>query len=269
VIDAIDALVCFDSARGLDELVERERILAEMVRRRPQGEAHLWRFRLMHRSLGRQAGRDGPDTNTLAPILLRHILGIYLRTPVAAVRMERTAHGKPFIAAPTPNPYDLRFNMSHSSNSIAIVLAEGHECGVDVEERPDDVGFDVDQMVRFCGTPQEVEAFSRLDPGKGVQAHFLRFWTLKEAITKAIGVGLSYPLRQLDFYRPSLFSSPVVNQVLNIADRRFACCSKLLSTEAVAVAVIADEQMRTVASPVIYIDPYERSITIEGDEYDS
>jgi phosphopantetheinyl transferase len=251
----MDAPVCSDLGRGLDDLIQRKRILSDMVRSRPRGDVHLWRFQLVDRA----------DTSTLVPILLRHILATYLQTPAAALLVERTTYGKPFIAASTPNPHDLRFNMSHSGGSIAVVLAEGRDCGVDIEERPDDV--DVDLMVRFCGTPQEVEAFSRLDLGSCVQDHFLRFWTLKEAITKAIGVGLSYPLRQLDLYRPSLFNAPIVSPVLSVAGRRFICRSEVADSEALAVAVIADEPMRTVAAPTIYIDPLERSTTTKGDEH--
>jgi 4'-phosphopantetheinyl transferase len=96
------------------------------------------------------------------------------------------SHGKPsLLHFPIPS-----FNMSHSGEYVVIVVTTGAECGVDIErKRPvaDEEGI---AQRFFC--PREVDWLKRTKDG------FLRLWTVKEAIIKAVGGGLSIPLTDVD-----------------------------------------------------------------------
>jgi 4'-phosphopantetheinyl transferase len=84
----------------------------------------------------------------------------------------------------------LEFNVSHSGDCVLIGVTSRVQCGVDIESRRSNHGeFAVAQNF-FC--PREVEWLSRNENG------FLRLWTTKEAIIKAVGRGLSIPLSDVD-----------------------------------------------------------------------
>ena len=105
-------------------------------------------------------------------------------TPLARGRM-----GKPFLAE---RP-DIHFNLSHS-NGIAACIVSEHECGIDCEEvreyRPAVVkrAFSESERIMIEEAPPEERDLL-----------FFRLWTLKESYVKAIGIGVSYPMRELSF----------------------------------------------------------------------
>jgi phosphopantetheinyl transferase len=98
------------------------------------------------------------------------------------------AWGKPAAIAPAAAP---AFNLSHSGDCIAIAVADT-EIGIDIERlRPlphaDDVArhvFHADELRWLARQPDAPRAF-------------LRLWTLKESLLKAVGTGFSVPPRQL------------------------------------------------------------------------
>lgn len=130
----------------------------------------------------------------------RHLLGRALarvllarRTGVApaSLRLVADADGKPALDGPGP-----AFNLSHSGDWIACVLADDAPVGVDVQEttpsmaRPDDFGpvFGPRERARIDGMPDEAARI----------AAFARAWTRKEALLKAVGVGLQLKLDAID-----------------------------------------------------------------------
>lgn len=85
----------------------------------------------------------------------------------------------------------LHFNLSHCSG-LAVCLLSDTECGVDCES----IRRCKSRIVeRVCNT-QEIAA---LESASDADFLFTRLWTLKEAYVKAIGVGISYPLREVGF----------------------------------------------------------------------
>jgi 4'-phosphopantetheinyl transferase len=116
----------------------------------------------------------------------RNILARYAGADPAALRFERTAFGKPFVAGGT-----LSFNLSHSDGlAVCAVAAEG-QLGVDVERfRPI---ADADAIVNRFFAEGEVRRYAGLDESDR-EAAFFSTWTRKEAFVKAIGDGLQCPL---------------------------------------------------------------------------
>src|SRR6185437_13365442 len=120
------------------------------------------------------------------------IIGHYLKTPPAAVRLVYGRHGKPGLAGGDAPPA-LTFNVSHSGDLALIALTRARMIGVDLEDiRPDFATLDV--AARFFA-PAEVAALWSLPSDQRVIG-FFNCWTRKEAYVKARGEGLSAPLDQ-------------------------------------------------------------------------
>ena len=87
---------------------------------------------------------------------------------------------------------DLNFNISHSGQYVACVVHLGGEVGLDIEKIAE---IDFEQF-HDVFRPDELEQV-RID--EDPIRKFYELWTKKEAIVKAIGEGLSWQLRSIDF----------------------------------------------------------------------
>lgn len=87
-------------------------------------------------------------------------------------------HGKPYFE------HGERFSLSHSKN-LAVLAVSDFEIGVDAET-PKSVNESV--MCR-CFTEDERDFVN------GSPENFARIWTLKEAVVKLLGKGLTFPLK--------------------------------------------------------------------------
>jgi len=89
-------------------------------------------------------------------------------------------HGRPEIASP---PSWLRFNLSHTPGLVGCVVTGGQDCGLDVERLPlrwRDLG----PQVLSDGERDWVHA------GADAPVRLIQAWTMKEAYTKARGMGM-------------------------------------------------------------------------------
>jgi 4'-phosphopantetheinyl transferase len=126
---------------------------------------------------------------------LRMIIGRYLGTPPADVRLVLDPGGKPRLATPDGGQSTLRFNLAHSGELALVAVAEGCDVGVDVERlRP---VRRLDDIARRYFSTGEWDAIRAVEPPLRAAA-FLRCWTGKEAVLKATGVGLGHPLETFD-----------------------------------------------------------------------
>lgn len=122
---------------------------------------------------------------------LRRTLGHALAVPPERVAFDYGPHGKPELASPFDES-GIRFNLSHSGGRALLAWARGREIGADLEAlRPVRYGA---QIARRFFSDDEQRALP--DPAdERWDTAFFRCWTRKEAFIKAIGDGLSYPLR--------------------------------------------------------------------------
>ncbi len=117
----------------------------------------------------------------------RVVLAGYLGCDPARIAFRIAPGGKPRIDGCD----DLSFNLSHDDDLTVLVVGDGRPVGVDVERvRPVDA---VDQLVVGLFTPNEVGTVCAA-PLAARSLTFLDLWTRKEAVVKAMGVGLSLPL---------------------------------------------------------------------------
>ncbi len=134
-------------------------------------------------------------TYLVAHALVRCALSRYSDIEPAAWEFMRNNYGRPDVSRPVAwRP--IRFNLSHTTGMVAVIVAWDREVGVDVEwiDRPN-LGPGIAN--RFF-SPQEVRDLRAL-PEETQQKAFFNYWTLKEAYIKARGMGLSIPLDQFSF----------------------------------------------------------------------
>ena len=127
--------------------------------------------------------------------LVRKALSFYEEIEPANWQFSENAHGKPAIAALQLNT-PLRFNLSHTEGLVACIITSGAECGVDVETvaAPNNAMGIANKMF----ARMEVEALEKLD-GHAFLEGFIRFWTLREAYCKALGVGIAHDKKDYAF----------------------------------------------------------------------
>jgi 4'-phosphopantetheinyl transferase len=125
---------------------------------------------------------------------VRQILAAYLGADPAEIRFRYGARGKPDLSDPWRKS-QIQFNISDSHEMALCALARHRELGVDLEylERPSDF----DSLAAHFFAPREVGALRSLPEERRVEA-FFNCWTRKEAVLKAVGVGLSMPLNRLE-----------------------------------------------------------------------
>ena len=143
----------------------------------------------------------------VAHAALRAILGRYLGIEPGDVQFCYGPKGKPQLAelrisdfglrippaqSAFRNPHSaIRFNLAHSGELAVVAISRGGEIGVDVERlRPVPRR---EQLAERYFAPSESSAILSADESRR-DAEFLATWTAKEAILKAIGAGLSFPL---------------------------------------------------------------------------
>ena len=100
----------------------------------------------------------------------------------------RGAHGKPLLAGPGTD--GLHVSLSHTRGLVGCVVARC-PVGLDCEPRARAARLGALRVARRRFSPAEVAALERLPPGRARDAAFLRMWTLKEALVKATGRGIS------------------------------------------------------------------------------
>jgi 4'-phosphopantetheinyl transferase len=109
-------------------------------------------------------------------------------------RFAAGERGRPELSAPTmPSP--LSFNLSHTRDLVACVVAEGVRVGIDVEFAGG--GRDVEMLARRVLCAKERADLSACDAASR-EDRFVDYWTLKEAHLKAIGEGIARPMRAIE-----------------------------------------------------------------------
>jgi 4'-phosphopantetheinyl transferase len=119
---------------------------------------------------------------------LRELLVKYLGGPASKKALEMDRHGKPRVAGQRAGS-DVRFNVAHSGDLALIAITAGCEVGVDVERvRPIS---HAEHIARRYLHPVEAEAIFAASSSFARDIQFLRCWTGKEAVLKAVGRGIT------------------------------------------------------------------------------
>lgn len=121
--------------------------------------------------------------------------------------IERGVHGKPFA----PELPGLDFNLSHAGPHVLLAFARAQAIGIDLERC--DRRLSLDGIAHRFFAASEAQALTRLPP-VAQRETFLRLWTHKEAVLKALGTGINFGLDRVEFM---LDRDNGVSALLNIA----------------------------------------------------
>lgn len=124
-----------------------------------------------------------------AQAALRALVAEAIGSTPLLVRLERGPGGKPRVAGGS-GPH---VSLAHSGRFAAVALTAAGPVGVDVEQ-PHRVSSDLAGLARTALSDREYGRWRSLSGPAALEALF-RSWTHKEAVLKALGVGLSGDLR--------------------------------------------------------------------------
>lgn len=124
--------------------------------------------------------------------MLRRILASYADLEPSEVPLTATASGKPVWDPATPS---LTFNLTHHQDHAMLAVSTERAVGIDVESL--DARTDYAALARQTLSSRELQQYEQL-PAEERPAAILRAWTRKEALLKAIGVGLGRPLAEIE-----------------------------------------------------------------------
>lgn len=175
--DVDDVAQALDAHRHLseDELVRLQRLIRPASRRRHLG----------------------------ARILARWALSRYLGTRPAGVVFVRDAAGRPALDPQHPR---LDFNLTHTEGVIGCAVVPSGRVGLDAESYP--ARAEAGRLVGAVLTPREQAVLEAIPP-EGRLALLAEHWVLKEAYTKALGLGLRHPFDSFEIR--DIHHSPVIH----------------------------------------------------------
>ncbi|HET6983555.1 MAG TPA: 4'-phosphopantetheinyl transferase superfamily protein [Myxococcaceae bacterium] len=127
-----------------------------------------------------------------AHALVRTVLSRYAALAPEEWRIAHGPEGRPCLVDP---PIDLRFSLSHSQEHAAVAVAVGRSIGIDLEEI--DATVDVLGLAGRFFTRNE-QAMLRACSGMERPERFTTLWTIKEAVLKTRGAGLSSGLTTVE-----------------------------------------------------------------------
>lgn len=109
-------------------------------------------------------------------------------------QFEFNEFGKPAIA--NQPSCDLQFNLTHTQGLVALAVRRGLPIGIDAEGL--NRANDLPSLARYCFTANEQDYIFGHDD-EGLRQRFFALWTLKEALVKALGRGISMGLTSFEF----------------------------------------------------------------------
>jgi len=118
---------------------------------------------------------------------LRQLLGLYVENYPKNLIIQHTSAGKPFLR----DWPAIRFNLSHSHSRALVAIAQGVDVGIDLEQRRPSV--DVVALAKRFLSVRDQDFIGHGDPA-GLHERFLKTWVAREAVFKAAGTGLTFPL---------------------------------------------------------------------------
>jgi len=139
--------------------------------------------------------------------ILRRLLGAYLGQDPGALTFRSGSQGKPALVGAAEKM--LSFNLSHSEDMAAYVIAKGRDVGIDIERiRPID---DLESMAAMALSSSEWNNIKEETAEERLR-HFYVLWTRKEAILKVTGKGLTVSMKAVKLL--NFKSTPETSEIL-------------------------------------------------------
>lgn len=142
-------------------------------------------------------------------LLARTALSTLRQMPPGQWRFRANPYGKPELDPDC----GLQLNLSNCAGLVVCLIAEGIAVGVDAETHSR--AEHVLELAAKVFSPAEQAQLSALETADQLE-RALSLWTLKEAYTKGLGLGLSLPLQSFSF----LFDGPEEIRFVPAAENR-------------------------------------------------
>lgn len=120
---------------------------------------------------------------------LRNVLSKYLEISPTEIQFKKNKNRKPQVLFPLTS---LKFNISHSENKILISVSED-ETGVDIEMIKPGPGYK-DFIKTYFSSDEQNKILSSPNPDET----FYKYWTRKESVLKASGLGIIDNLKEIE-----------------------------------------------------------------------
>jgi 4'-phosphopantetheinyl transferase len=167
-------------------------------------------------------------------VALRRLLSQYLDVPAADVSLAYGPRGKPMLGGTTAGG-SLQFNLAHTHDLALVAVTRGCDIGVDVERLR--AVSHLESIARRYFHPSEVSEILKA-PVESRNEAFLRCWTAKEAVIKAVGTGLTDSLAE--FCIPVAASSGAwIDMPIRAYDASKRCWLERLSPSENSIAAVA------------------------------
>jgi 4'-phosphopantetheinyl transferase len=128
--------------------------------------------------------------------LVRFALSWCMPEVPPAVWSFRTAqYGRPELASPDLG-CDLRFNLSHTTAWVGCIVTRDLDCGIDIEAVGRTGGHEL--LIDRTLSHYERRELDAAPPALR-SVRFIERWTLKEALAKAVGLGLALRFDEVGF----------------------------------------------------------------------
>ena len=125
--------------------------------------------------------------------ILREIISGYIDTAPQNIFFKYTEYGKPYLA--NNHEQKLKFNLAHSGDCIVFIFSKYIDIGIDIEFINKELT--IKDTIKYCCSEKEQHTLYVL-PDYQKFHYFYKLWVIKEALVKAIGLGLSCDLRKIN-----------------------------------------------------------------------
>lgn len=146
-----------------------------------ENEVHLWRISEV----------PPKTTGSLAACLplFKHYLG-------DAYSINRNENGKPLVYNSDLTLHNIQFNISHTKNVFLVAFVSSALIGVDIEDLESNRPWQ-SLADRFFAL-QEAQQIKAVDESQQLDL-FFKFWTLKEAMIKCLGISIFTGISRAQF----------------------------------------------------------------------
>lgn len=134
-------------------------------------------------------------------ILFRRLLGHYLDLKFYSGELKIGCYGKPYLPKSNGNS-DLFFNSADADKMVIFGFTRHSEIGVDIEKIKSIEEIDILMERIFSAKENNLFKSMKLEEK---ESKFYKLWTRKESLTKAMGIGLNYPINLITLIGDSEF----------------------------------------------------------------
>lgn len=163
-----------------------------------------------------------------AHALLRVELSKILCLTPKTVKIAQIDNGKPYLCES-----DIPFSLSRSKRLFVFTIGKACQLiGIDVEKI--NVNIDIAGISKSYYNPKEYEHIFSFKKASAQQRSFFEIWTRKEALLKAIGIGINTDLRNVQVLEGT-------NQfnIQGVKHNSEIFCSKTFSTGDIVISIVS------------------------------